>query len=79
MENKELWMYDCEFTWWDDSDIPYIKRWVKCIVAGYSFKDVAEKIEYYYGMTAIDDLSMKIIDDTDSGIMEVSNERAPSK
>ena len=40
MENKELWMYECELTWWDDAE-----KKVKCIVAGYSFADVTEKIE----------------------------------
>lgn len=49
-----------------------LKKKVKCIVAGYSFADVAEKIECWYG-DAIDSLFIKVLDDTDGGVYEVSN------
>lgn len=74
--NKELWMYDCEFIWWDDYDIPYIKNNMKCIVAGYSFSDVVNRLEQWYGKDGIDELSIKIIDDTEGGVYEV--EQVPS-
>lgn len=67
MENKELWMHECELTWWDG-----VEKKVKCIVAGYSFADVAEKIERWYG-DSIDNLFIKVLDDTDGGVYEVSN------
>ena len=67
MENKELWMYECELTWWDDAE-----KKVKCIVAGYSFADVTEKIERWYG-DSIENLFIKILDNTDGGVYEVSN------
>lgn len=74
-ETRELFMYDCEFIWWDDYDVPFIKSNVKCIVAGYSFADVATKLDSWYG-DGIDDLSMKVIDDTDGGVYEIYKEPA---
>ena len=76
MGNEILWMYDCEFTWWDDGEIPYRKRNVKCLVAGYSLVDVVKRLAEWYGDSAIEDLSIKIIDNSENGIMEVSNEGA---
>lgn len=72
MENKdkELWMYDCEFIWWDDYDTPFIKNNMKCIVAGHSFADVAYKLEQWYG-DGIDELSIKIMDNTEGGVYEI--------
>lgn len=72
MENKELWMHECELTWWDDIENLPVEKKVKCIVAGYSFADVAEKIERWYG-DSIDNLFIKVLDDTDGGVYEVSN------
>lgn len=72
MGNKVLWMYDCEFIWWDDGEIPYEKKYVKCLVAGYSLTDVVDKICQWYGNTAIEDISIKIIDETEEGIMHIS-------
>lgn len=72
MENKELWMHECELTWWDDIENLPIEKKVKCIVAGYSFADVTEKIERWYG-DSIENLFIKILDNTDGGVYEVSN------
>ena len=76
MGNKALWIYDCEFTWWDDGEIPYKKKNIKCLVAGYDLVDVVQRLTDWYGDGAIEDLSIKIIDDTENGIMEVSNDGA---
>lgn len=76
MENKTLWMYDCEFTWWDDSDLPSKKKNIKCLVAGYSIADVVTTLTEWYGDERIDSLSIRIIDDTEYGIMEVAREDA---
>lgn len=75
MGSKELWMYNCEFTWWDDSDYYGNKKQVKCVVAGYDLVDVVHKLTSYYGDDQIESLSIEIIDNTDSGIMEVSKEQ----
>lgn len=76
MGSKTLWMYDCEFTWWDDGDLPYKKKNVKCLVAGYSIADVVTSLTEWYGDERIDSLSIRIIDDTENGIMEVAKEDA---
>lgn len=74
MESKELWMYNCEFTWWDDNDYYGSKKQVKCVVAAYDLVDVVYKLTSRYGDDQIENLSIEIIDDTDGGIMEVFEE-----
>lgn len=74
MSNRELWMYDCELVWWDDGDEIFKKKIVKCLVAGDSNTNVMEKLENWYGKDNIDEISIKIIDETEYGIMEISNE-----
>ena len=74
MESKELWMYNCEFTWWDDNDYYGKKKQIKCVVAAYDLVDVVRKLTSRYGDDQIENLSIEIIDNTDCGIMEVFEE-----
>ena len=73
MESKELLMYNCEFTWWDDTAYPG-ERQVKCVVAGYSLTDAVQRVASCYGDDQIENLSIEVIDDTECGVMEVSIE-----
>ena len=80
MEDRELWMYNCEFSWWSGINanavlgLPIKKEDIKCIVAAYSFVDAINKITGYYGEETIDNISIEVIENTDGGIMEVSKE-----
>lgn len=79
MEDRVLWMYNCEFSCWSGLTsaalgLPIKKDNIKCIVAAYSFVDAIDKIVGYYGEEAIDNISIEVIEDTDGGIMEVSKD-----
>lgn len=65
------YFYDVEFVYypeWED----YERKIVKCLTIGTDFADAAERIKRCYG--DVEDISFKLIDESEDGVMEISNE-----